>query len=430
MRRAEIGPLACVILAVLGCSSEGFPESQQPAISVRGDTVVLLSGAPAHPQGGVLRADLTIGLLEGPEEYLFGRVGDAAVGRDWSIYVLDSQAQIVRQYTSDGVFMRNLGGPGDGPGEFRSARMVETDTEGRVLIGEVRSGDVHVYSFDGDLVETWSLSHAIEPPITVDTAGLAYVRLQGMRRESYRLSDDPGRISVDGPNFVDVVPDRSLGSEHPGTVRLARDGTVVDTVPSPATDDIENYLIAPSGRIYVGLDYTPRSWWTWSPQGYLMTGRTDRYAIDLHLVAASGVDSLVSLRRQRDRISIRPEVQEVIATQVAALLGDNDVRWRDANPVPQLKPAYHRVLGARDGRIWIRLHVPSIRDPDSNVHDGSEWFEPESAFDVFEPSGHYLGEVRGPAGIRATWARGDTLLVISTDELGVDTVTRLIVVWD
>lgn len=61
---------------------------------------------------------LTIGQVEGPEEYSFGQIADVEVDHHGYLYVLDRQAQLARVYGPDGRFRFDFGGPGEGPGEF------------------------------------------------------------------------------------------------------------------------------------------------------------------------------------------------------------------------------------------------------------------------------------------------------------------------
>lgn len=76
--------------------------------------------------------------------------------------------------------------------------------------------------------------------------------------------------------------------------------------------------------------------------------------------------------------------------------------------------------------MWVRVHVPSERLPDASAW----WGEPYTRFDILEPDGTYVGAVRGPIRMRPTSLRGDTLLAITTDELGVNRVQRLVVQWE
>ena len=81
------------------------------------DTVVVR--VASAPQWGVearLAEDLRIGMLDGPDEYIFGFIGSLAVRLDGSIYVYDYSVPIIRQYNSVGRHVRDIGRNGEGPG--------------------------------------------------------------------------------------------------------------------------------------------------------------------------------------------------------------------------------------------------------------------------------------------------------------------------
>src|SRR5690348_623389 len=86
--------------------------AQSPA---RRDTTVKTVGAPVHAKMGTLVEELSIGVVDGAEEYVFGDVADLALGPDGSLYVLDRKVPIVRQFDAKGKFVRNIGRAGSGP---------------------------------------------------------------------------------------------------------------------------------------------------------------------------------------------------------------------------------------------------------------------------------------------------------------------------
>lgn len=59
--------------------------------------------------------EISVGELDGAEEYLFGSISSIAVNDNRDLYVLDEQAQHVRVFDSAGVYVETLGGRGEGP---------------------------------------------------------------------------------------------------------------------------------------------------------------------------------------------------------------------------------------------------------------------------------------------------------------------------
>ena len=65
-----------------------------------------------------LNEDLIIGVEEGDENYMFNYPTDINVDDDGNIYVCDFRDCVIKKYNVNGEFVTNIGGRGQGPGEF------------------------------------------------------------------------------------------------------------------------------------------------------------------------------------------------------------------------------------------------------------------------------------------------------------------------
>jgi hypothetical protein len=79
----------------------------------------LWSGALGKCLGQDLSASLAweIGGMNGPEEVMWMRINDGVILRE-SVYVVDTHDPSVRQFSLQGIFLREFGRSGAGPGEF------------------------------------------------------------------------------------------------------------------------------------------------------------------------------------------------------------------------------------------------------------------------------------------------------------------------
>ena len=85
-----------------------------------GDTVVVRTVAGSlWGDTARLVPEVTIGVLDGPEEYMFGQIVSMALGADGTIYVMDRQVPALRVYNPDGSYRATFGREGAGPGEYR-----------------------------------------------------------------------------------------------------------------------------------------------------------------------------------------------------------------------------------------------------------------------------------------------------------------------
>src|SRR5687768_5222997 len=138
---SRLGTLA--LIATLGDTR--LVAAQQPEI--------IRSTAPAA-WGNRLRLveEVRIGKLDGSDEYLFGSIEGVAVGRDGMIHVADGQVPIIRSYDAQGRFVRNIGGKGQGPGEFGNIGGMKTLPDGRIVLWDNRNQRITLYSGGGEYI--------------------------------------------------------------------------------------------------------------------------------------------------------------------------------------------------------------------------------------------------------------------------------------
>ena len=361
---------------------------------------------------------------------MFAAIGDVAMGADGSVYVLDRKAVEVREFDAEGTFVRRIGGRGQGPGEFIGPLMLAAAPDGRLLVADRALGRIEVFSRSGAHLATWSGLQRMEAPLVVGQDGTVYYRQRGRVRFSEASKESGG-------GALRYVASDS-GIRPPSTIRLRSDGSVIDTVPALDLPDLDSYIELPGNpprRIYAGLVYHPYAWWLWTPQGTMLSGISDRYAIDIHRPAPgtaswSSRDSTIRLERDIPRVALRPEEQVVIQKRIDKPEPMTPgARWQPQRTAPVEKPVYHRVFAALDGRIWVALHVPSTERRISQPRESVQWLEETRLLDIFEPDGRYVGQVRGPAGGQIMAIDGDRVASVVTDSLGVEMVRIFRVSW-
>jgi hypothetical protein len=375
---------------------------------VAGDTTVLFATRAVHPNGGTLAPDLTIGLTDGPEPYLFGLIRAIAVDAEGSIYVADAQAHRVRQYDASGTHVRDIGAQGEGPGEFRRGPTgLGVTSDGRVIAGEPFRGPIHVFASDGTFLASWNM-----PP------GLV-------------LGEDGDLVHVRGG-----VGDTSV------VFAVAPDGTLVDTIRAPLEDNERgshvriDYSVAGFGPTWFYIPYAPVMRWAWSPLGYMVTGAMDRYAIDLRLAPRwQAGNPVVSIRRDFAPVPIpdalRDEIHDGVREYIASM---SNVARVAAFEIPEVMPPYDWIETGHDGRIWLRVPVESVRvGPGERERApwAEGWFEARG-YDLFEPDGRYLGRVPLPdrdVAVSLMQMRGDTAWARSANADGAPIVVRYVIRW-
>ena len=97
-----------------------------------------------------IEEDLSIGVAEGPEEYMFSQVHSVAVDEQERIYVYDSKELHIKIFDVDGVYIRTVGNKGQGPGELGFVRNVSITNQNKIMVSDSRNRRVTFYSLEGE----------------------------------------------------------------------------------------------------------------------------------------------------------------------------------------------------------------------------------------------------------------------------------------
>ena len=203
--------LALATISLAACAADPAPPTTQ-ATEVIGDTTIVRSHGPgAWGAPATLVPEVSIGELEGPDEYLFGTVGSIAVNDDRTVYILDAQAQHIRVFDSTGTYIESLGRRGEGPGELSHGEAIAQLPDGRLVVRDPGNSRVQVYG-----------------PGPGKTAEWGY-------RATTDYTDEPMYTDARGRTLL-VTRDQSREDFTWQLVFLGPDGTPLDTVPQPASD--------------------------------------------------------------------------------------------------------------------------------------------------------------------------------------------------
>ena len=365
------------------------------------------------PGAARLVEELSIGVLEGDDPYMFGRVG-SVWATDERIYVVDSQAPALRAYDHEGNYLHDLGRSGQGPGEYESPGNVLTTPIGTVLLQDVRSDRISFYAPDGELLRTWTPNERYVSGMFVLDDGTVLVRRA-----------DPPEERAEG--------DFAWNPRY-GVAELLDDNQLAEPRYPPDFGYEEKMLVVEAGGGVMAMSGTflfnltlP---WSVSPDGSLVAGLPDRYRFEIH--SPQGLVTVVE--RYWEPVPVPAEHAAYAIKLIEAQFRDvfPDYTY-DGDPPRQTKPAYDRLDAARDGRIWVYRVGESEQpencvDPSENVREAFQrpcWRD-RRIIDVFAPDGDYLGELLRPEGLsfRAVFVAGDAYFAAVEDEDGLVMVKK------
>ncbi|MDX1646949.1 MAG: hypothetical protein R3304_07380 [Longimicrobiales bacterium] len=90
-----------------------------------------------------------VGSLDGALWETFGEIAGTAFDAAGNLYVLDRQASQATVIDVDGHLVRQVGGPGDGPGELRMPAAFTVMPDGRVVVADMGHRAYQIFAPDG-----------------------------------------------------------------------------------------------------------------------------------------------------------------------------------------------------------------------------------------------------------------------------------------
>lgn len=383
MRPATL--LYLTLLPLLASCGEAEPAGWAGTVDTLANGAVVVDnpaeGLWAPGEGWTVREELRIGsaMSEGPA--LFGQVAGVAVDAEDRIHVLDRQAKEIRTFGPDGAHIRTVGRDGGGPGEFRDPIGLVLSPDDGLWVVDARNARYAVFALDGEY------------------------RTAHRRNLSGYVMPWNGGFGRDG-RFHEKTVYRDSEALHHVVIRMDSALEPADTLQFPSYDADQLELVTESSRMSASVPFASTQQRVWDPRGFLWSVITGDYT--LTQISPDG-DTLRVIRRGLEPVPVTAEERE------DAIEG---LEWftrqggrLDPSRIPSEKPPIASFHVADDGHLWARL-TPAAD-------------EEGARYDVFDPEGRYLGEVRSETSLgSAPDFRGDHIYGVVSDSLGVAYVVR------
>jgi hypothetical protein len=300
--------------------------------------------------------DLRIGATDGDGPDVLVAPGALEVDAMGRVYVLDVQLAEVRVFDAAGRPVRTFGRRGAGPGEMAQPAGMAWAPDGALWVVDPGNGRYAAF----------------------DTAG-KFLRTRP-RPNSSMTMPWPGRFDRAG-RLYDVASVRRGNEQVPALLRLAGDAERADTLPLPAFR-ADEFRAQPGSQVQVSapVPYAPRLEWALDDTGRVWSGETGRYRLR---VQNERGDTVRVVERAHTPVPVSAAERDSVPL---ALKWFTDQGGKvDLGRVPSEKPAFRSIRFDDRGYAWVRPWTPA----------GAA----ETAFDVFQPDGRYLGRVTLPIAI-------------------------------
>jgi hypothetical protein len=407
--------IAITAVACGGAVIDDGASEWQATTATEGDrTVVHTHSGSVWGGAAQMVEEASIGVEVGEEQYMLGRVVAVAASSD-RIYVLDASIPVVRVYDMDGAYLQDIGGAGDGPGEFRQPAAMAVGPDDRIYVRDDSQARITIFEPDGFVDDTWPLGGGLMllgMPIVITHDGTVFSPGRTDTSEGYadirvgmipRGPDGPAGDPVDPPDF---------GFEAETFEVTARMGESVAVAMWP-------------------VPYWPEEEWTMSPTGALVAGVTDDYRFEIR-----HPDGRVTVV-EKDWRPVPLEAEEATwhRENLTAQIRELSPEWVwDGPDLPGAKPAYERLAADESDRIWVLRAGPGRYDPECSTDpevDGPPCWTDTPLVDVFDLEGRFLGSVDAPEELDLfdeffvpPYIEGDMIISVVEDEWGTIRVKR------
>jgi hypothetical protein len=341
--------------------------------------------------------DLSIGEVDGADEYTFARIGGITVDSGGRIFAVDNGAHTVRVFGPDGRFRFSIGRRGQGPGELNEPCCVAL--RGDTLWVRDNGNNRYVLYTVGDTAAVYGASVRMAhtdvnrwAPVTFDSAG----------------------------NVIDIgsMPDTASRAPIETRFHIDRAGQVVARRPIPRApiDSVPIYTVSrkvPDGFVtrYVYAPYPPLAMRAHAPNGEQARAVSSRYSIAW--LAADGTPLRTITGAATPPSLSASETARAESSIVNDMRGVGKTRAESPFSVPTHKQPLRRLYFDLDGRLWVERSVAEGASRTADVYDR----DGRLAFSAEWPANVDLASF---GAIRAMTGYG-----VLTDSLDVERVARV-----
>lgn len=373
--RALLGLLGCLIASVLlACDRDQLANEGTVTVdTINGIVHVGNHGPGAWTRQSAWRARevFRLGGSTEPVEQLFtSQLLGTAVGPHGNVYVLDHLAGTLHVFSPDGQQIRTIGRRGRGPSELAAATGFTWSDDGHIWVSDPGNRKYVVFDTVGQFVRTHERSTRVYP------------------RRQYPL------LYVEGLGVID----EALVEGDLVLLRTTLDGEIHDTLIVIERDGGASQALTEASYrrpgpefLHVSRYYVSRMSWAVDPAGAIWTGSPE----ELRFVKRDWKgDTLMVVTADHRESQLTPEDEGLISEAIRR----SNLDRSDINPIRPLFQALHVIEG---GYLLVQL----VDTPG----------EPSERFDVYDPSGRYLGELDlgfAPEPVGTLRNRGD--LVVAT----------------
>ena len=376
--------------------SAGIPVVSNPA-----------EGMWADGEAWTVVEELSIGSLEGDLAYQFGQISGVDVDADGNVYITDTQAQEIRTFSATGEYIRTIGSPGNGPGEFAAGVAGPFIVGNELVVPDLRNARISRFALAGDFIASDQLDLARGVPMRLDMAADGRLVAQYRNLNPADTASEP-----EG----DVIATVTFGGAQRDTLAML-----------PAGQSLQ--IRGGQARVRV---WDPEPIWDADVDGRILTAMNDGWRFQIW--APEGTLSRI-ITRPVERKSVTERDIQVIKDFLMEQYRQLGLPAEAAqNAIAQMEfadhyPAFVSLALGPKGSVWVQ----HFRTGDELAGEG-ETFDIQDLgstdWSVFDAEGRYLGVVTFPGKYQPIKAIGDRFYGIARDDMDVQSLKVYLIVTE
>lgn len=342
---------------------------------------------------------------------LFTEVFEFDVDRGGRVLAYDRPSNTALLFRPDGRLERRVGRQGAGPGEFNSNNGMVALGDTGWAVWDSRNARISYFTVAGDFR-------------TSSPTPAQFSTLNGL------VTDRTGRLYLKRPV---TAPREGEILGRMGLVRIKADGSLGDSLVPPDLPVQRDVYIAErnekgnQSRSSSSAGYAPGYHWAWHPEGFFVAAHGGKYEV---VVGRPGEKPRM-IARSLPPVEVSEEERGQERESLTYNMRRTDPGWSWNGPdLPKSKAPMMGLFVARDGRIWVRVALPSERILDEEITPPRDPKQPMShfrtpvAYEVFAADGTFLGRVAFPRRTSLIEADGDVVWALGRDENDLPAVLR------
>jgi len=331
------------------------------------DDVVVVSNpkTPETKMRIVFKEELSLGEVEGDENYMFGNGIAFNTDDEGKFYVSDYDNHRILKYDTEGKYLLTIGREGQGPGEFQSLSAARFDKDNNFYITDARNRRISFFDKDGKYLKQIRMTEIHVNPF-INSKGFILANKFNISEEG----NNQKRTSIYG----------LFDDKFNLVVELYKDETEFPLPTGVDASSMAEYI----GKVFSLLAFRPQVITALANNDSIYLGYPDKYEINVYSHEGKPVRKIT---REYSPIPVNKKDKEIFVKTASESFPvppfTEDIKNKALQKIkyPKYKPAYQSFTLMDNG--WLAVIVDSIEDE-------------YTLFDIFDKEGKYIAHFKTP----------------------------------